>query len=74
MKADERKLLKALQDRTKNQRQPYVRGIVRELGIIEKRACYLCHKWVRKGWYEYGASVLAGRLTESGKDLAVETE
>jgi hypothetical protein len=66
MKEDERRLMDELQKRIAKGEQPYVRAIVRELGIHEKRAAYICEKWTRKHWYEYGVSVLAGWLTTDG--------
>ena len=67
MKEDERKLLIELQNRSKTGEPPYVREIINELGINEKRATYICEKWTNKGWYDYGVNILAGWLTEAGK-------
>jgi hypothetical protein len=47
----------------------YVREVVHELGIPEKRAAAICYKWQKrnKDWYEYGVNILAGWLTDKGK-------
>jgi len=66
MKDDERKLLEELQRRAKANERAYVREIVSEMKIPEKRAAYICGKWTDKGWYDYGVSVLAGWLTDDG--------
>lgn len=63
MKEDEKELLTALQE----QQYLHVRDVVSALGIPEKRAAYICDKWERKGWYDYGTNVLAGWLTAAGK-------
>lgn len=62
-KEDERLLLKTLQ---RLPRPYYVREIVRNIGINENRAAYICEKWEQRGWYEYGVNVLAGWLTDEG--------
>ena len=67
MKDDEKQLLQKLQELTDPPNFPYVRELVRELGIPEKRAAYICEKWTGKGWYDYGVSVLAGWLTKAGR-------
>jgi hypothetical protein len=69
MKPDEAALLLALQE---SKEQCYVRNLVRDLQIPEKRAAYICDKWSGKGWYDYGVSVLAGWLTEEGKAIRVK--
>jgi len=69
MKSDEAALLLALQE---SKEQCYVRQLVRDLQIPEKRAAYICDKWTAKGWYDYGVSVLAGWLTEEGKAVQVK--
>lgn len=70
MKDDERELLESLQKRTaEDPNQPYVRQLVADLGMNEKRAAYICEKWATKGWYDYGVNVLAGWLTDEGKAL-----
>lgn len=71
MKDDEKELLKSLQKRTvEDTNQPYVRQLVIDLGMNEKRAAYICGKWTNKGWYEWGVNVLAGWLTEKGEAVA----
>jgi hypothetical protein len=65
MKNDEQELLNAIHDKARTGENPYVRGIVRELGMNEKRAAYICEKWTKKGWYDWGVSVLAGWLTDA---------
>ena len=75
MKDDERKLADAILAHCKEHPQTflYVRDLVKELGINEKRACFILEKWAEKDWYGYGVSVLGGWLTEKGeKELARE--
>jgi len=70
MKDDEKELLERLQKRTaEDPNMPYVRQLVADIGMNEKRAAYICEKWTEKGWYEYGVNVLAGWLTDEGKAL-----
>lgn len=67
IKNDEKQLLEILQHRSSNDHnQPYVRQIVYDLNMNEKRAVYILEKWANKGWYEYGVNVLAGWLTDKG--------
>ena len=68
MKDDEKRLLLELQRLCSGATldSPYVREVVRELGINENRAAYICEKWTVKGWYDYGVNVLAGWLTPEG--------
>ena len=70
MKDDERRLLAELQLRTRQadgiENLPYVRAMVRDFGMNENRAAYICEKWTVKGWYDYGVNVLAGWLTKKG--------
>jgi hypothetical protein len=47
------------------------RDIAREMGMNPKRAAYLCDKWDRKGWYEYGVNVMCGWLTDTGIAVAL---
>ncbi len=61
-KEDERLLLRTLQGMD----MPYVREVVHQLGINEKRAASICDKWADRGWYEYGVNVLAGWLVDDG--------
>lgn len=65
MKNDERMLLDELQRQAK-EKLPYPREVVRDLCMNEKRAAYICKKWTKKGWYDYGVHVLAGWLTPEG--------
>ncbi len=65
MKDDECCLLTVLRKRTKFG-HVYVRDLVTELGMNEKRAAYILEKWYDKGWYECGVSIMAGWLTEEG--------
>lgn len=67
MKDDERNLLSVMQSRSISSALPYPREIAMELGIPVKRASYICEKWTKKGWYDYGVNVLAGWLTDAGK-------
>lgn len=71
MKEDERELLELLQIRTAawrvgDQDMPYVRELVEEMDMNQKRAAYILTKWDGKDWYEYGVSVMAGWLTKEG--------
>lgn len=67
IKDDEINLLLQLQKRSKTDPgAPYVRQLVRDLKMNEKRADYIFEKWTSKGWYEYGVSSLAGWLTPEG--------
>ena len=81
---DEKRLLAVLQERTRvwaaagrpwtgltSSTMPYVREIVRELGINENRAAYICEKWTERGYYEYGVNVLAGWLSDTGETLVL---
>lgn len=36
------------------------RDIAKDLGIPLKRMAYLCAKWSRQGWYEWGVNILRG--------------
>jgi len=50
MKQDEKDLLERLQKRTKEDTsQPYVRQLVADLEMNEKRAAYILEKWADKG-------------------------
>jgi len=70
MKDDEKELLEWLQKRTtEDPNPPYVRQLVADLGMNEKRAACILEKWAGKGWYDYGVSVMAGWLTDEGKAL-----
>jgi hypothetical protein len=71
-KADERKLIVEIVKRTTGYGKdaPYVRDLVRVLGIPEKRAVYILSKWASRDDYEYGVNVLAGWLTPSGIEKA----
>lgn len=39
-----------------------------DLGIPDKRACYLVDKWERKGWYETSSFPPGGRFTETAPE------
>ncbi len=70
MKEDEKKLLKFLQKRTMEDKQRlYVRQLIIDLDMNEKRAAYICEKWTNKGWYDWGVTVLAGWLTKKGMNV-----
>jgi hypothetical protein len=70
MRPDERTLLTIFYIRSPGNQRPYMRALVHELGINEKRAAYICQKWMGKGLYEYGVNVLAGWLTDKGREAA----
>jgi hypothetical protein len=75
MKADEKELLERLQIRTsEDPNLPYVRQLVNDLGMNEKRAAYIFGKWSDNGYYEYGVSVMAGWLTDAGRSLQAVKE
>lgn len=75
MKPDERALLEDLGRRADLPHdQRYVREMVAERGMNEKRACYICFKWTDKGWYDYGVNVLSGWLTPEGRAAALPPE
>jgi len=76
MKDDERRLLAEFQRLTKvwvgagspcTTEMPYMRELVAEQGLNERRADYILEKWTRKGWYDYGVSPFAGWLSDEGK-------
>lgn len=75
MKPDERDLLARLQEETRsaaaNPSRRYTSAIeiADTLGMNHKRAEYILHKWVERGWCNYGVSVRQAWLTESGLDL-----
>lgn len=64
---DELLFRKAIADKVRSGGGAYARQIAKDLGMNEKRAWYLCDKWDRKGWWEYGVNALAGWLTEDGR-------
>ena len=64
---DEFRFRQEIADRTRRGEEVYAREIATELGMNTKRACYLCEKWIDKGWWECGVNALAGWLTEEGK-------
>lgn len=66
MKNDERLLLDKIQSQSDSDNFPYARDVAKDLNIPPKRAAYIYDKWTRKGWYEYGVSVMAGWLTDEG--------
>lgn len=61
-KDDEKLLYQTIRARTTKDDAPYVRDVVNELGINEKRASYILEKWSEKGIYDYGVSPFAGWL------------
>ena len=69
MKEDEQRLMDEIRNKARTGEMPYVRAIVRELGMNENRAAYICEKWTRKGWYDYGVNVLAGWLTDAAPNV-----
>lgn len=69
IKPDEKELLKTLQERSTLASPAHVRLIVGFLGMNEKRAAYILGKWSDKGWYDYGVSVMAGWLTQEGRNV-----
>lgn len=75
MKADERYFLLACaaeQDWSayKKADKRFPRALAAALGIAPKRADYLCEKWSRANWYDYGVSVDLGWLAQPGIDAA----
>jgi len=71
MKDDEQRLmllLHSLRDAPYEKR--YVRDLVQDLGIRNKRACWILTKWNKKRWYEWGVNILAGWLTPEGHEVA----
>jgi hypothetical protein len=66
-KSDEKALMAELRKRTADGEQPYVRDLVKDLGIPEKRAAFIVQKWESRGWYEFGVNCLAGWLTDQGR-------
>jgi len=69
VKPDEQMLLDWMQTAVKLGDTPYVREFCAYAGLNQKRAAYICEKWVDKGWYDYGVNVLAGWLTEKGMEV-----
>ena len=73
MKSDEKELLEVLQRQAEEgDGRSHIRKIINDLGMNKKRAAYILEKWSRRGWYSYGADVLAGSLTREGRSLNVE--
>lgn len=72
MKSDERDYLLALCVEAAKplleRKMPY--EVSHCLGIPLKRAAYICEKWCRKGWYDYGVSVGMGWLETPGIEAA----
>ena len=64
MKPDEREFLTAVQRKDTNMT---VREVVSHLAINHKRAWFLLEKWARNGWYEWGAVIDMGWLTDAGR-------
>ena len=72
MEDDEIKLMQQLQEADRLGRpQPYIRDIVREIGMTEERAAKILEEWAENDWLEYGVSPFAGWLTEKGLDVDV---
>lgn len=69
MKSDEKQLLTLLQSSTES--YPFVKYLFAKLGMHENRAIYICYKWTRKGWYDWGTNPLCGWLTTEGKQVKV---
>ena len=68
MDEDERRLLRAMQERT--QYEP-PRDTIARLGIPPERADTILQKWVRNGWYDYGDVLDMGWIETKG--LSVDT-
>lgn len=71
MRDDERRFLIALTRKSEGcppGRVPFPRDLAAELRIPAKRAAYLCGKWARRGWYDYGVNVDLGWLTDRGRE------
>jgi DNA-binding Lrp family transcriptional regulator len=68
IKDDERKLMAALQSAPRLQ----PRAAADLIGIHENRAAAILEKWTRRGWYDYGVSVMAGWLTDEGRAARFE--
>ena len=67
MKDDERMLWDEVRRLTRDDSEkPYIRKIVADIGMNERRASYILEKWCSKGWLECGVSPFAGWLTELG--------
>jgi hypothetical protein len=66
MKPDEHQFLLALDEASAGGRHVYVYTFAQGLGLHLKRAVSLCEKWMEKGWYDYGTSILGGWLTPLG--------
>ena len=62
MRADEKSLLEAVAGGTSP------RDLWESMGMPYKRMLYLCEKWARKGWYDYGVSADLGWITEEGRE------
>ena len=69
VREDEKRLLYELQQHSQINSFVYVRDVVKELGMNEKRAAYILSKWEKRGWYNWGVNILAGWLTEEGKTV-----
>ena len=73
MKPDEQKLLAEAQKRADEFGLFGARSLATEIGIHPKRAAYIYEKWCGRGWYECGVSIMAGWLTEKGKQQGKST-
>lgn len=72
MKADERRLLDELRQRTGNGTSPSPRDVATELGMGPKRCLTLCQGWWARRWLDRspqagrGEDFLTGQLTQAG--------
>ena len=64
MSGDEQAMLLALGN------AEWPRDYARRVGMNWKRCAYLCEKWCRKGWYDYGVACDLGWLTPEGRTFA----
>lgn len=72
MKPDEKEFLLALfveAEKPLMVRKP-TREVGAGVGIPPRRVAYICEKWSRKGWYNYGVSVDMGWLEAPGLEAA----
>lgn len=65
---DEMQFRAAIADAVRSgEKTPSARQIAAYLGMNQKRAWYLCDKWMSKGWWDCGVNALSGWLTDKGK-------
>lgn len=67
MRLDEMKLLAAVAA------GEWPRDAGYRLGIHHKRVWYLCRKWSKKKWYDWGVSCDLGWITDAGRAAAKQT-